>query len=225
MDIEPRNEVIGLPLFLYGVYEISSTRFLQGVLRPGMTLVDVGANSGYYSLIGARLVGSHGHVHAFEPIVEISERLRRSVALNGFRNVSIHQAAIASSAGRSVIYPSALPNNDGVGSLLPGPGRAVSGVEIELVALDDLLGALRGGCVDVIKVDVEGGEADVFAGAETLLSGPNAPALVFESFSVSPSIESLAKFGYEVRHANYSLQNGLEFPRIGEAFDNLFCKL
>src|SRR5262245_28776148 len=57
MELSPPNYFIGLPLFVFGVYEISGTRFLQTLLRPGMTFVDVGANSGYYSLIAARLVG------------------------------------------------------------------------------------------------------------------------------------------------------------------------
>ncbi len=223
MELAPRDRAIDLPLFLFGVYEISGTRFLQGVLEPGMTVFDVGANSGYYSLIAARLVGSQGHVYAFEPVAGPFDKLRRNLALNYFRNVTICQAAVASRLGRSIVYPSAIENNDGLGSLLPGPDRSVAGEEVPVISLDDLVAELPDKRVHLIKVDVEGTEAKVFAGARTILSSPNAPALLFESFHVGPIIELLANVGYEVRHVHYSLQNGLKFPRVGEAFENTFA--
>ena len=92
--VEPR-EMINRTLFLYGTFEISETRLIQALLRPGMTFLDVGANIGYYTLIGARLVGPSGNVHAFEPHSRIRERLRENVARNDYQNVVIHGDAIA----------------------------------------------------------------------------------------------------------------------------------
>jgi FkbM family methyltransferase len=223
MELALRNRAVDLPVFQFGIYEISSTRFLQGVLKPGMTVVDVGANSGYYSLIAARLVGSEGHVYAFEPVAGPFEKLRRNVALNGFRNVTIIQSAVASGMGRSIVYPSLVKHNDGLGSLLPGPDRSTTGESIPVVSLDHVVKRLVGRRVHVIKVDVEGNEAEVFLGARSLLSMPDGPALLFESFDVDPIVASLGGFGYEVRHVHYSLKNGLEFPRVGDPFDNLFA--
>jgi len=222
MELTLGNRFIDLPLFKYGVYEISATRFLQAVLEPGMTVVDVGANSGYHALIGARLVGSDGHVLAFEPATGPFNKLRRNLALNSFRNLLIEQAALGTRPGRAVIYPSAVPNNDGLGSLLPGPYRSVVGENVSVTTLDRVVERLPGGKVDLVKVDVEGSEGDVFAGAQTLLGGGDAPALLFESFDVDAIVKVLGKFGYEVRHVHYSLKSGLEFPRVGERFDNLF---
>jgi FkbM family methyltransferase len=222
MELAMRNRSIDLALFLFGVHEISGTRFLQGVLKPGMTLIDVGANSGYYSLIAARLVGSHGHVYAFEPAPGPFEKLRRNVALNGFRNVTINRAAVASGLGHSIMYPSAVQDNDGIGSLLPGPNRSADAEEVAVINLDALTEGLHNRPVHFVKVDVEGAEADVFTGARKLLGSANAPALLFESFHVSPIIESLESVGYDVRHVHYSLGNGLQFPKVGEAFDDLF---
>jgi FkbM family methyltransferase len=223
MELAYENHFIGLPLFVFGVYEISGTRFLQAVLDSGMSVIDVGANSGYYSLIAARLVGSRGCVHAFEPAAGPFERLRRNLALNGFRNVTISRAAVSSGPGRAVVYPSAVKNNDGLGSLLPGSDRSVQGEEVPVITLDHVVEQFPGRRVDLIKVDVEGSEGEVFDGGRALLDSSGAPALLFESFDVHPIIKSLEMFGYEVRHVHYSLRNGLEFPRVGESFDNLFA--
>ena len=222
MELTLGNQFIDLPLFLYGVYEISGTRFLQALLRPGMTVVDVGANSGYYALIGARLVGSEGHVLAFEPAAGPFKKLRQNLALNRFRNLIIEQAALGESPGRAIIYPSALANNDGLGSLRPGPYRSVVGESVTVTTLDQVVERLPSAKVDLVKVDVEGSEGDVFAGARTLLGGRDAPALLFECFDVDAIMKLLGRFGYEVRHVHYSLAGGLEFPRVGERFDNLF---
>ncbi len=224
MECAPRARLIDLPLFLYGVYEVSGTRFLQGVLKPRGTVIDVGANSGYYSLIAARLVGDKGHVHAFEPVSEPFERLQRNLGLNGFQNVTSNRAVVGRSMGRSMVYPSVVRNNDGLGSVLPGPSRSIVGEEVTMINLDHLVQELPDTRIDLVKIDVEGTEAEVLAGAGNLLGKADAPVLLFESFDVGPIEESLASFGYEVRHVHYSLQNGLEFPRVGEAFDNLYAR-
>jgi FkbM family methyltransferase len=223
MEVALRNQDIDLALLQYGVYEISGTRFVESVLEPGMTVVDVGANGGYYSLIAARLVGSQGHVHAFEPAAGPFERLKRNRALNRFQNVTINRTAVAAIPGRSTMYPSAVESNDGLGSLLRGHDRLPVGEDVSVITLDHYVQTLPDKRIHLVKVDVEGSEAEVFTGAHTLLSGPDAPALLFESFDVGAITESLVRFGYEIRHVHYSLRNGLTFPELGEAFDNLFA--
>ncbi len=223
MELAPRDSILDLTVFLFGVWEISGTRFVQSVLEPGMTVIDVGANSGYYTLLASHLVGNQGHVYAFEPLPGPVEGLTRNVELNGFRNVTIKRVALGSGEGQSILYPSVVENNDGLGSLLPGPDRSVVGVEVPMISLDHVVEELPDRQVNLIKVDVEGSEAEVFTGARTILSSPDAPLLLFESFDVCPIIESLARFGYEVRHVHYSLRKGLEFPQVGQVFDNLFA--
>jgi len=223
IELAPLEQVIDLSLFLYGIYEIASTRFVQSVLKPGMTVIDVGANSGYYTLVAARLVGPRGSVHSLEPISGPFQRLKRNLSLNDFGNVTIMQSAVGSSPGRTFVYHSLVENNDGLGSLLPGPQRSRLGEEVTVTCLDNLVDDIRDRQVDLIKVDVEGTEADVFEGAAKVLSSPAAPALIFESFQVAPIVWSLTRFGYEVRHVHYSLKDGLEFPQLGGTFDNLFA--
>ncbi|MBW3630628.1 MAG: FkbM family methyltransferase, partial [Gemmatimonadetes bacterium] len=74
---------------LLGSYEAEQTALFREWLRPGDTLLDVGAHVGYYSLLGARLVGERGAVWSFEPNPSNSEWLRRHVRVNGLRNVHV----------------------------------------------------------------------------------------------------------------------------------------
>ena len=96
-------------------------------------------------------------------------------------------------------------------------------METEVVSLDDWAGALPGRSADLIKVDVEGTEGEVFAGASALLGQQDAPAVLFESFKIGPPSEMLVKAGYEVRRVHFSLRNGLTFPRVDEQFDDLYA--
>lgn len=140
-----------------GTYEPEQTRLFGEQLRPGATLLDVGAHVGYYTLLAARLVGSGGRVYAFEPNPRNCEFLRRHVAANGCANVRVEEAAVADTNGVARF-------DFGTGS---GTGHlAESGaVEVRTLRLDDF-------ChdhdvkPDAIKIDVEGAELDVLRGAE-----------------------------------------------------------
>jgi FkbM family methyltransferase len=222
MELSLHSRATDFPLYQYGIYEISGTRFVQSVLTRGMTFLDVGANAGYYSLIAARLVGDTGRVYCFEPVAEPFARLRRNVMLNAFSNITVNQAALSSHTGRSSIYRSALQDNDGLASLHPGAEREELGEETRVVAIDDWIGELGDRRLDLIKVDVEGAEGDVFEGGRRVLSRTTGPTLLFESFDAPPISEMLEAVGYEVRRVHYSLKNGLEFPKVGEPFDDLY---
>jgi FkbM family methyltransferase len=223
MQLSLRSKATDLALYQYGIYEVSGTKLVENVLRPGMTFIDVGANAGYYTLIAARLVGSAGHVYSFEPIKGIVERLRHNIELNGFRNVTIEEGALARCPGRASIYRSAVAENDGLASLLPGPARMPDPEQVVLTTLDEVSGRLPGRLVHLIKIDVEGTEGEVLAGGRETLARDSGPLLLFESFSVGAIAEELAHFGYDVRRVHYSLGGGLEFPRIDERFDDLYA--
>jgi len=223
MELVLAHSFVDVTVHRYGVYELSGTRFFQNMLQPGMTVIDVGANSGYYSIIAARLVGSHGHVHGFEPLAGPLEKFKRNVEINDFHNITIYQRAVGRRNGDCLVFPSNAENNDGLGSILPGHGRSDVPERAEMTSLDSFLSEVPTRKVDLIKVDVEGSEGEVFAGAKNLLASPQGPAIMFESFDISPIVESLGRYGYEVRHLHYSLRNGLEFPQVGDAFENLYA--
>jgi FkbM family methyltransferase len=222
VEIVPRD-LMNKALFLYGTFEISETRLVQALLRPGMTVIDVGANVGYYTLIAARLVGPGGLVHSFEPNGVVREQLQANVHRNGFTNVRAHDSAVARHTGHVKFYVSTNRENSGTSSIVPGAGLAEEGVDVPCISLDDFATELAPRSIDLLKIDIEGAELDVFEGGRRLLGGPAAPDLLFESFKVERLLDLLGELGYQVRRLHYTLRNGLELPRSDEPIDNIFA--
>ena len=84
-----------------GTFEPDEAAMLQGVLKPGMTFVDVGANVGFFTLMAARAVGPGGHVHAVEPGPYAHRRLEVIVRENGIAQVTVHPIGLGMPRGRS----------------------------------------------------------------------------------------------------------------------------
>jgi FkbM family methyltransferase len=152
-----------------GEYEPHMLAFFQRVLRPGMTMIDVGANIGLFSLLAARLVGESGRVFSIEPRGENARLLLYSAGLNHFTNIHLLPTAVGASNGYS-LYRTHLGGN---GSLLTKPDASYTVPSllhptcqvVPLARLDDIIE----GPVDVIKLDIEGAEALALAGAVQLI--------------------------------------------------------
>jgi FkbM family methyltransferase len=140
-------------------------------LRPGMIVYDIGANIGFFSLLAARLVGATGHVTAFEADPEIVARLRENVARNQGVPISVEEKAVWSSS-RPVFFARAdaeVSPDRGLGHVIDNDVErsAPSTIRVEAVSMDEYV--RKSGAPDFIKCDVEGGEVEVFRGAEKLL--------------------------------------------------------
>jgi FkbM family methyltransferase len=164
-------------LMLDGFWEMWLTQYLAGCVQPGMTVIDVGANFGYYTLLFAEAVGETGHVIAVEPNPDAVALLTQSVLLNGYADhTRIVPQALSAAAGPKLLYlPDGEPKNatlvDCVG--LPG-GRTV---EVSSATLDDV--ALTCPKVDLVKIDAEGSEQEIVAGMRGLIERDK-PILVLE---------------------------------------------
>jgi FkbM family methyltransferase len=146
---------------LAGTYEPEQTRrFLQSI-RPGETVLDVGAHVGYYALLAARRVGASGTVVAFEPDPRNGGFLARHAAVNGCGNVRIERAAVAGQAGTARF---AAGSGSGTGHL-----AAAGALEVPVVTLDGYCGE-HGLAPAAIKIDVEGAELQVLRGGERTLA-------------------------------------------------------
>jgi FkbM family methyltransferase len=98
------DDMIGRVLAISGVWEPNVTAVFSGALAPGVVCLDIGAHIGYHTLLASKLVGSRGHVYAFEPSPESYRRLRANVDLNGLRNVTTAQLAVGEEERRAVLY-------------------------------------------------------------------------------------------------------------------------
>lgn len=144
-----------------GLYELEKQLAIEPFVKPGMTVFDIGANAGFYTLAFSRLVGSEGHVWAFEPFAENANNLLRHIRLNGLSNVTLMQTAVAGQSGMNGFRIGA---NNSTGQ--------VSEEELYKVPTVSLDGLLESGTVpipDVIKMDVEGAESSVLEGSKALI--------------------------------------------------------
>jgi FkbM family methyltransferase len=168
-------------------------------LRPGDVFYDLGANVGFLSLIGARLVGEGGQVVAFEPVPTTAALLRRNASLNGFDHVDVVEAAVGARAGRARLV---LEEASQMAHLSTVPGMAEAGttseIDVEVLTLDAHLddGASP---PDVIKIDVEGAEIDALQGMARTISAHH-PTIICEIHGTLDEVTRiLTEHGYDVR--------------------------
>lgn len=148
------------------------------LVRPGAVVVDVGANFGLYAAHAALYAGSDGSVFAFEPGPDAFAILQSNIARNSLRGrVTAVQAAIGPADGRATFRVAADSAFSGLRDT--GRSRTVGHIDVELCALDSY-SPLAGRAVDLIKIDTEGGEAGVLAGAHELLARSPEVVVMFE---------------------------------------------
>jgi FkbM family methyltransferase len=146
--------------------------FLLRWLRPGMTVIDIGANLGVYSLPAARSVGPHGHVFAYEPASEPRGLLERSRDANRADNLHVVAAAVSDSEreGRLVLGASSELNS------LEGTGPTES---IRITSLDAEDRVRGWSAIDFVKIDAEGEEERILDGGGTFFDR-HSPLVMFE---------------------------------------------
>jgi len=170
--------IIDAVLYRDGVYEIGTCDVARALLREGDVVVDAGAHIGWFTLAAATLVGERGRVVAFEPAADAFRILERNVALNGLRNVvAVPRALGAGPDARHLYHP--LPADRALASLVE-PARWAERETVTVVTLDASLASAGIDRVAMLKIDVEGWEADVLAGARSLLSREDGPAISVE---------------------------------------------
>jgi FkbM family methyltransferase len=158
-----------------GLYETGPTRLVARYLAPGMTVVDVGANVGYYSLLALSLVGEGGRVLAFEPAERPRARLRS--ILGDVPNVVILDRALGARTETATLYVDRELDND-TPTMVASEGGVP--VEVSVIRLDDCAAELGVERIDLLKLDVEGWEPHVLDGASGLLSRGEIGALLCE---------------------------------------------
>lgn len=179
MYVNPQDEPLGRSLASQGVYEAYETKLFRSIVKEGMTVVDIGANVGYYTLIAAELVGESGKVFAFEPESGNYELLKRNVALNGYLNVETVDRAVSNRTGTVKLYID--KRNYGNRSLAKKNIVVEGGaVDAHTVSLDEFCEThLEGRQIDVLKIDAQGAEGLILEGAQNTLKN-QVPKLFME---------------------------------------------
>lgn len=161
-------------------FESAEIGFVEKLLSPGMTVVDIGAHHGLYTLLAAKRVGRKGRVVAFEPSSRERKRLARHVRLNGWSNVRIEGCALGNEDGEADLFL-VEGTQDWCNSLRPpAVEERTCTVRVEVRRLDDVLAGLGCARVDFIKLDAEGAELSILQGASRILGSKKRPAILAE---------------------------------------------
>lgn len=183
----------GVDGYWLGTYELQKQELFASLIKPGAVVFDVGAHAGFYTLLAAKLVGTHGHVNAFEPLPENIALLKKHVELNGYTNVSIIESAVAGTDG-TVAFIRGLDTF--TGKVDPNGEDRMPSVSIDRCIADG-----RVTVPSLIKMDIEGAEFAAFTGATRLLTEHH-PSILFAVHS--PELRTqctsfLEKAGYVLR--------------------------
>lgn len=153
-------------VMLDGYWEIWLTLFFARLIRPGMTLIDVGANFGYYTVLFGHAVGATGRVVAIEPVPATAAILRKTIDLNGLAK---HTHLVNAAAGDRddvevpLVVPPAEPKNATVAAE-PQPGS----IMVPSVTIDRLTRDMTR--LDLVKIDAEGAEVAILAGMKETIA-------------------------------------------------------
>ena len=161
-----------------GGFEEKELRFVERYLRPGMTVLDVGAHHGLYTLLTSKRVGRKGRVIAFEPSPRERKRLKQHVRVNRCANVTVVPIALGDYTGEAELFVVS-KFEDWCNSLRPpAVKRSTSKIRVEVKRADEALEALGITKVDFIKLDVEGAELSFLKGAAGILRDSRPVVLV-----------------------------------------------
>lgn len=229
IDVNPQ-EAIGRSLVTHGVYELAVSEALWRLTDPGDLCVDIGANIGYTTSLLSRKSGAPGKVLSFEPHPLIFSRLQTNVArwcrASCVAKITLVQHAIGALDDEVVLVePAEFARNQGRAALIDKESLPAENCVVHRVQVRRLDGLLSNNeVVGVVKIDVEGMEAEVLRGAAGLLADKRIRDLVFEDERPFPSesVTLLKDYGYKIWRLGKAIRGPMiEYAELPSAGHNL----
>jgi FkbM family methyltransferase len=195
----------------YGAYEPVELTLIRTMVSKGDTVLDIGANVGYFSAQLADMVGPNGRVLSFEPGPTPLQFLRRTAASNKFQNIEVVPCAVSGRSGTATFYETDVILSKGYGRIDERPSAKFKDVKentVEVLTPADLFQRFGLGCPTFVKIDVEGQEKNVILGFEPIFRKGCCPILMTE-VTIEPRWQEdlqeyaafLAQFGYTMHKA------------------------
>jgi len=216
----------------FGSYEFETQRLIKKHLKPGGVFIDVGANIGYFSAVGAGAVGKTGQVHCFEPISQYSYYIKKMIELNPEYQIKTNDIALGEEAGQCSI--ACHGRNIGGNSLVPGyicEEDIAETIDIEVKRLDDYIEQEKLAEVSLIKIDTEGYESPVLFGLSRFFDGHknNLPPIIAEltpkAFEMlDKKLDEFYDFMSSYGYKSYAIcgEHRIDIRKIQEQTDVLF---
>jgi len=219
---------IGRSIAIYGEHGGLESEFLKNLLKPGDSVVEVGANIGAHTVGLAKAVGARGRVDAFEAQRVCFSFLEAQIALNQLHNVHAHHLAVGQHTGQLWVPIVDYAEYGNFGGIALSPSPAEKSEPVDVVTLDNQIGDRH--CT-LLKVDVEGMEEEVIRGATKLIS-QNFPLIYVENDRVEKSkslVALILELGYRIWWHIPKLYNQNNYFETkeniyeGVASFNMFC--
>jgi FkbM family methyltransferase len=206
------RDAIGSEIFKQRIFDLAVSECAWRLLAEGDRVIDAGANIGYMTLLAAGKVGRSGLVHSFEPHPAVSHALEANVARNRTSDeglpVVVHRSALGSSAGEATLFESDyFAINFGTASIANVPAAADAERStrhiVTVERLDDLFPAES---FALLKIDVEGFEAEVLEGARELLGSGRVRDVIYEDHSLGQTglAATLSNHGFTIYAIGHS---------------------
>jgi FkbM family methyltransferase len=176
MYVRAEDGGVAHQLIMYQEYEPYESKLVREYLKPGMTVYNIGANLGYYTLVASECVGSTGKVFAFEPAPENFEMLTRTVSENKLTNVELFPCAVGAAKGSATLSLSR--TNSGDHQLQSVSSR--DHIVVDVTSIDVFI-AEGHAAPNAIIMDVQGAEFDVLCGSSELIASKQ-PLIIFTEF-------------------------------------------
>lgn len=156
----------GYKLLKTKTYEEGTINILRKNIKLGDVFVDLGANEGFFTVIGSKLVGE-GRVVSIEPLLKLNKIITQNVELNDCKNVTLAPVAVSNKIGKDFFY--VYPNiNTGASSLILPTSYFLRKIKVRTITLKALFDEFGLDHADLIKIDIEGGEYNAIFGSEEL---------------------------------------------------------
>ncbi|MBL4674837.1 MAG: FkbM family methyltransferase [Mucilaginibacter sp.] len=202
-------------------FEKNEELFIQNLLKPGDTFIDIGANAGLHSLVAAKALNGKGKVYAFEPTPKTIKRLTENVELNNLsEHISVQPVGLSNQNGELKLN---LADNgyDAWNSFVNLTHIAVSNhVNVPVITFDSFVqdNNIDISEISLVKIDVEGWEINVLEGMKKTLANDNFNS----SFLIEFTEENMFRAGYSCKELyNYLLNRGYKWFEYDAASNQL----
>ena len=224
-------------------FEKNEIILFQNIIKPGMIIIDAGANIGLYTLIASKLVGINGKVLAFEPSKETFQRLKNNIELNSFKNIIAINTGLGNKVNEKQFLRQDLGNLDAERYLLPSNIPFIVNLEnksnlnieeeILLETIDNVCQINRISNVDFMKIDTEGYEYYILQGCKEVLKKNPKLVILMECTALGTARASttqekvfnfLRTFGFDIFYFDYEKNTFSNDNGIFNAGDLWVCK-
>ncbi len=212
------NKMLQRQFYFFGTYLLEERVIDRWVeySKESKYIFDIGANAGIYSLAAAA-IQPRSEIHAFEPTADIAEHLNNTVKRNHLEAcINVHTCAVAGESGMAYLnmFAGEYENNEGM-NFISNDRRSPNSVAVSTISLDDFCVGRRIETIDLVKIDVQGNEPEVFSGAQRLIRTGGLKTIFFElnwepskmkECAASRAVSILSAAGYQFADPNRDMR-------------------